>query len=258
MVSTISMAGMVLQIVFAVCLPIAVCIYFHKREAFQWKPLMVGMVIFVVFALVLEKLLHVYMLQLNPQTAQWLSNPWMFAVYGSLAAGVFEELGRYIGFRVFLRRADQRKDGIAYGIGHGGIETVVLGAVVAIQSLVFAIMLNNGTLEPMLAGQAPPEAIAQLKSQLTGTPSYMIALVMWERGVALLLQIALSLVVLHSIRSRKPVFLLYAIVLHAAINFLPAMYQAKAVSIWVAEAVLVLVIPVIWYIFLKSKRWWSA
>lgn len=258
MVSTATMVGMVLQIIFALLLPIGMFLYFHKRERLSFKPLIAGMVVFVLFAQILEKLLHVYMLQLNPVTVKWLSNPWLFAVYGALAAGLFEEIGRYVAFRTLLRRADQRKDGISYGIGHGGIETILLGALFAIQSLAFAVMLNNGTLEPMLASKAPPEAIAQIKAQLTQTPFYLFLLVLWERGVALLLQIALSLIVFHSVRSRRALFLLYAILLHAAINFFPALYQAKVVSIWVAEAVLVLAVPIIWYVFRKSKSWFAA
>lgn len=255
MVSSATMFGMGFQVVFALLFPIAVFLYFRKKERISFKPALVGVAVFIVFAQILEKLLHVYMLQLNPQTVQLLSNPWLYALYGGLAAGLFEEVGRYVGFRTLLKGADQRKDGISYGIGHGGIETVLLGAVIGIQSLVFAVMLNSGTLESALPA---PEIVSQIKKQLTETPFYMFLLVVWERGVALFLQIALSLVVLHSIRSGKKIFLLYSILLHAAINFVPALYQAKVASIWAAEAVLLLAIPVIWYIFKKSKSWRAA
>lgn len=39
----------------------------------------------------------------NPATAKILENPFIFAIYGGLTAGIFEELGRFVAFFFLLK-----------------------------------------------------------------------------------------------------------------------------------------------------------
>ena len=47
-------------------------------------------------------------------------------LYGGLMAGVFEETGRYVSFKWFLKKETRIQDGLSYGIGHGGIEAMLI------------------------------------------------------------------------------------------------------------------------------------
>ena len=46
----------------------------------------------------------------------------LYALYGGLAAGLFEETGRLLAFRFILKPHTARITALSYGIGHGGIE----------------------------------------------------------------------------------------------------------------------------------------
>jgi uncharacterized membrane protein YhfC len=258
MVSQAAMFGMIAQSAIAFLVPLGLFIYFYQKYHFRIKPFLAGILVFILFSQVLEKLMHLYMLKGNPYTAILLQQPYFFAVYGALAAGIFEEVGRYLGFRLLLRRSQERQDGIALGLGHGGIESMMLGLVAGVQSLMFARMLNGGKLDQLFSGQVSGPTLDQLKAQLTDTPWFMYVLGGWERVPALLLHIALSIVVLYGIRRGRGIFLLYAILLHAGVDFFAALYQVKVLPIWVVEVILLISVGVSVTIIVKSKSWFAA
>lgn len=56
----------------------------------------------------------------------FMENVFAAGIFLGLIAGIFETAGRFIGLRFLLGRRQEWKNGIAYGIGHGGLEAVVL------------------------------------------------------------------------------------------------------------------------------------
>ena len=92
------------------------------------------------------------------------SKPMLYTIYAALAAGVCEELGRVCGFAV-LQASDRRPDGVGRalgaGIGHGGIEAILLVGVATISHLVISVsVINAGTSEAFLAGLPDASAIS--------------------------------------------------------------------------------------------------
>ncbi|MFL0197461.1 YhfC family intramembrane metalloprotease [Clostridium sp. WILCCON 0269] len=254
MVSSTSIMFLVVSLIISVGAPVGLLAYFYKKYKISIKSVLVGVLIFVIFSQILEKLLHYFVLTKNLQTAVLLKNPWLFMIYGGLAAGIFEEVGRYVGFKFLLKGQRDWKDGIAYGIGHGGIEAILIGGVGSIQNIVYSNLINSGTFEKVLSVKVPASMLATIKNSLVNTPFYMFGFIGIERILVLPLQIALSLVVLYGIKKDKKIYLLYAIIIHAIIDFPAALYQAgKVKSIFLVEGG-VLVIAIISLIFIiKSK-----
>ncbi|MDR0538038.1 MAG: YhfC family intramembrane metalloprotease [Tannerellaceae bacterium] len=58
-------------------------------------------------------------------------------------AGLFEETARFISFKILKKKYNGIGTGLAYGIGHGGIEAVLLAGLSMIVSIVFCIMINT-------------------------------------------------------------------------------------------------------------------
>lgn len=96
---------------------------------------------FIIFALALESFAHEYFLSGTTALSRAiLNNPLLYAVYGGLAAGIFEEFGRFFCMMTVMKRfMYQRENSIIYGIGHGGIEAVILGSFTMLQNLMIAI-----------------------------------------------------------------------------------------------------------------------
>lgn len=254
MVSNMSITAMVISIVIAIVFPLALCIYFRIRYKISFVALGIGAAIFIVFSQVLERLLHSYMLFGNSATADMLKNPIIFGIYGGLAAGIFEEVGRFVGFKFLLKKSREWKDGIAYGIGHGGIEAILIGVLGNLNNIIYSKMINTGTFENTLGHALPASTINQIKSSLINTSPILFAVSGIERVLAVTLQLGLSLLVLYAIKKRKYIFLLLAIFIHALVDFLAVFLQQKGANIGLIEGI-VLIFAIISFAFIiKSKK----
>lgn len=234
MVSQYSLVAMVFSIILSVLVPVILIVYLRRKFKFSLKPVFVGILTWIVFSQVLEKLLHVYVLTLNPYTINLTKNAFVYALYGGLAAGVFEEVGRFLMMKFMMKKHHQWKDGIAFGLGHGAIEALLIGGVTTLISLTLALTLNSGSLPPANPAM-PPEVLTQLTNQLTQTSPFVFAIAGVERLLAIVAHVFFSLLVLYGVVSRHTRYLIYAILAHALMDFLPALYQKQVVSIWVAE-----------------------
>ena len=237
----------------AICFlfPIIVLIYFKKKEKINLKPVIIGAIIFFVFTQILERALHMVVIGGN-----LIKNPIFFSIYGALAAGVFEEVGRFIAFKTVLKDKHEWKDGIAYGIGHGGIEAILIGIIANVQFIVYSNLINKGLFETNVISKVPASQVnqlQQLKEAFIQTPASNFIIGFVERIFAFGIQIALTMVVLYAIKYRKNIYLLVAILLHALIDFPAALYQMKIVNILGAE-VIVLLFFIISLIYLSKTK----
>src|SRR5262249_24091595 len=96
MVSTPILAAVAAFAVLSVVWPVAVFVICRRRMALTTRNILIGAGVFFVFSMVLENAMHLYLLKLNPATAAWLldRSPTIYALYGCLAAALFEETGR--------------------------------------------------------------------------------------------------------------------------------------------------------------------
>ena len=98
-----AITGMVTQLAISLIAPLGLLIYFRQRKWLSWKPLGIGVLIFVLFSQVLEKILHMVMIDSDGTSLKWTDSVALFVLYAVLAAGIFEEVGRYIGFKWMLK-----------------------------------------------------------------------------------------------------------------------------------------------------------
>lgn len=232
MVSNFIIFSLIIVLLISIVVPVGLLIYFRKKYAISFKVVIVGVLTWLVFTQVLEKILHVVVLK----TTQIMAFPLAFAIYGALAAGIFEEVGRYISFKLFLKGKTEWKDGIAFGIGHGGIEAVFIVLISNVQYIVFATMINAGTFQ-QLSGKLSEVALDQIKASLLQTTPVTATLGGIERISAIILHIFFSLLVLYGVKHNKKVYLFLAIFAHAFVDFLPGLYQAHIITnIFIVEA----------------------
>lgn len=251
-VSFMSILFMSVSFILAVGVPVALIIYFAIKRRLSAKALIFGMVLFIVFALILEQLLHYLVLGANPKNSFIYKNTILYMLYGGLAAGIFEETARLLGFKFLIRvkPGESLDTGISYGIGHGGTEAIIVGGVAALNNIIYSIMINTGSIENIIKAvpSAQQDAFRNVISQLTGTSSPMFLVGGIERIFAIVIQISLSLLVLKAVVQKKWGFYILAIVLHAIVDFSAVLYQKGAItSIYLVELiVLILAAGIVW------------
>lgn len=250
MVSTAKIIAMFVPIIFSFVLFIGLILFYRKRTGVSAKPVILGAVGFIVFTQVLEKILHVVVITSFPNYAD---HPWAWGTYGALAAGLFEELGRFILFTWLLKKFHDYKGGISFGIGWGGIEAIILMLMVSGQALVFSFMLNAGTFESSMA-QLPSNQLATIKEGILNQGSSYYYLAALERLFAVILQMALSLLVLLGVVKKKFTFVILAILIHAGIDFPIVFAQVGHITnLWIIEGYLA-VIAIFSVIFIKKAK----
>ena len=212
--------------------PVCLSVYLVRKHHARFSTILIGAGTFFVFALVLESIMHQLVLK-GPHGASILDNALLYALYGGLAAGVFEETGRFLSMKFLMKKEPAKPlPGIAYGIGHGGAEMLIIFGMTMISNLVMSVLINSGQADALFA-KAPEEAAGQLQTQLDqlqalGTGTLLIGL--WERISALVLHLGLSMLVWVAVRKSGKWLWLFpaAIVLHALVDAGAVLLQKSA------------------------------
>lgn len=220
------------------------------------KPLLAGSIGFIVITQVLEKALHFAVLTHFPD---YMNNPWFLGVYGGMAAGVFEEFGRYLIFIWLLKKYHDYQGGISFGVGWGGIEAVIVTLMVALPNIIFAFMLNAGTFETTLAGQISSDQLAIIKETVVSQGASFYLFMIVERLFAAILQIALSLLILLAVVKKRFSFVIVAVIIHAVIDFPFAFLQTgHLTNLWAIESYLALLALLSLVFIKKAKQWMNG
>ena len=212
-----SILAILFALAFSVAFPIGLMLYFRKKGG-KWRTFFIGAVTFILFAMVLESILH-NLLFLTPLWPVLQGNIWLYGLYGGLAAGVFEETGRILAFKLFLKKEREPVAALSYGIGHGGAEAILLVGVTMINNLVLAVIAS--------AGATTDPAVLELAEQLTTTPAGMFLWAAFERFGAIILHLSLSVLVFAAVRvPGKTWSFPAAILIHAAADFIAVVSNA--------------------------------
>lgn len=258
MISTTSLVFMCLTALFTTLGPIIAAILFHKRQKYYLGSVFIGAAVFFLFQMVAR----IPLITLVLPNMQWYkdmsANLWANALFLGFTAGLFEEVGRYLAFILVLKKYQDWKNAVAFGIGHGGIEAILLVGLTNISNLMTSIMINSGLYEAMIA-QAPEqsrEALVQVKNVLVQTQPSMFLIASAERLFTFFIHIALSILVMAGVQKKKGLLYLgFAILLHMLIDSPVVILLGYGVDIWIVEAfVLVLAVVSFFYIRKTGKR----
>ena len=240
-----SIVYMTISAVLALLVPIALIVFMGVKKRLKWKAMLFGALLFVVFALILERIMHALVLGADPTQSAIYKNPVLYMLYGGFAAGIFEETARLLCFKSFLKVKNNESiyTGISYGLGHGGIEAILVGGIAAVGNLVTSVMLNSGMLKAVTAAMSGQQLdkFNQGMNGLVNTPSYMFLVSGGERMIALVLQIALSLFVFKAVVEKKWQYFAYAILIHAGIDMLAVLFQRGIIkNVFLLEGIILL------------------
>lgn len=193
---------MAINAILGFAVPIGLACWFVKKYHVRWATILIGAATFLVFALVLESIVHQLVLN-GAHGAAIRDNVWYYALYGGLMAGLFEETGRFLAMKFCLKQdPTHQRTAVAYGIGHGGVEMLFIFGITMISNIVIATMINGGQTD-LLLSKVPAESQEQLQSQLQQLQDLSVGTLLiglWERLSAVALHLGLSLLVFAAVR----------------------------------------------------------
>ncbi len=241
-VSTTSLIGMIFSLILSFGLPIVLLILVKIKLKASLTSFIIGCATFIVFALVLEPILHSVVLT---ATGTLLTdNIILYGLYGGLAAALFEETGRLIAMKFFMKESLNKQNTIMYGIGHGGIEAILLVGLTYISNLLSAFMINSGALQAsmeLVDAELQQTTFEQIKV-LWELPAWQFYMAGVERLIAITLQIALSVLVYKAVSLKSRPYWFIAFGIHFAVDFLTVVVTGLGAPIWIVEVLLLIAV----------------
>lgn len=262
-VSSAAMACMAICLFMAVIIPSFLFVFLKKKLNADSKPFYVGCITFVLFACVIEGAVN-FGISHSPLWNVISNSNVLFALFGGLMAGIFEETGRLCAYKTVLKRAkEDDSTAIMYGAGHAGIEVLMVLGITMINNLIYSTMINAGN-TAALTGSLPPEQVAAVEGlliQIAETKPLMFLTGFIERFAAIAIHISLSVVVWAAIKEKKNFWLFpVAILLHALVDGIMSFLSKSGVSFVIIEiinylwaAALVVLAVYVWKKFVKSE-----
>ena len=147
----------------------------------------------------------------------------LYCISLAVTAAIFEVIGRYAVAKIMSKNLTFNR-GIAAGLGHGGIEAIILIGMTYINNIIYIIMINTGSFDTMVeqsaALGADTSSLLAVKDALIDTSPAIFLLAGYERILTMILHVALSLLVCYFL-SRKEDWkgIIICIICHSIVDF---------------------------------------
>jgi ABC-2 type transport system permease protein len=235
-----------LTVLAMIALPLLLAVTLRRRFAAPWWLFCLGMATFL-----LSQAIH---LPIN----NWLGDLGLLteqmegralvqnALILGLTAGLSEELVRAggYGFLAWRRRNAHWGDAVMLGLGHGGIEAMIIAVLVATR--VAALAALQGTDLALLAESPAQLAALEQQMELLGGSPALAVLPLLERALAISLHVTFSLVVWRAFVRRNAGYVVLAILLHAAYDVIVVYVAQQADNAWLVMSVMILLALPAW------------
>lgn len=189
----------------------------------------------------------------------------LFAYAFSLAftAGLFELTGRFAVAKLMQKRLTLRRS-LAAGLGHGGIEAMLLIGITYINNLAYIAMINSGTFDAVLAQTAAMGAdVSQLElirqQLLTASPGLFL-LGGLERVLTMTAHLAMSLLVCYGVSHRKSgICTLLCLAVHTLIDLTAglSLVLPQSIAYPVIYAILIVMAAISLFVIRELTRRWK-
>ena len=213
MVTTGAIIGIIVTLIITLFGPIVAAIVYSVKNKGKgvWKAWLLGAAGFFV----LQILIRVPVLNILgtfPWFQRFAENQYiLYCLILAMTAALFEVVARFAVAKILQKNMNYQQ-GVAAGLGHGGIEAIILIGMTYVNNLLYAVMINSGAFDATVAqtGALPvPNAaelvnqLNQIKTALIETPAYAFYLAGYERILCVLFHTAMSLLVCYMVYKKK-------------------------------------------------------
>lgn len=238
-----------------IIMPLVFAVILRRRFRVSWFLFGVGSLTFIgsqVVHLPLNNLLT-KMGVLPSSTPQGWSILSMAIILG-LTAGICEELARTLGYYL-LKSSRKFADGVMLGLGHGGVEAMILIGILTAGTIGQLFALRGTDLSTLGVSS---EQLTYLTGQmeLLNRSALNAFLPLVERLIAMTLHVVMSMMVLYAFQTRKSRWVVAAILYHAIVDAVAVVLSVEKTNGLVMEAAfLATVLPgLIWVIKVFGKQ----
>ncbi|HDR9054690.1 TPA: YhfC family intramembrane metalloprotease [Burkholderia vietnamiensis] len=229
--------------------PPLLALVWRHRAGVPWRAFFCGMLIFFVFQPVLRLSWQIPLFRWLGDDPRWHMPMLVFA---ALTAALFEECGRWVAFRYLLTGRRDPRTAVMYGLGHGGLEAMLLVGVGFVALCGGYLLARAG-----LVTSAGVQTL--IASQFAGMTLASPFLAVLERVSAVAAHVGMSLMVMQTFVRGTKRWLLGAIAVHFAIDLVVVLLSRYwHLDSTLLEALLLGCSVAILWLGIRSSRWGAA
>lgn len=156
----------------------------------------------------------------------------LYCLVVAFTAGLFELIGRYVVAKIMAKNLTYEK-GFAAGLGHGGIEAMIIIGMTYLNNLLYIGMINSGTFDGIVEQTAAlgvdTTSLVAVKDALINTNSAVFLLAGYERILTMILHVALSLMVCYFVSKKQDLKgILICLACHWMVDFIAPLVNGMA------------------------------
>lgn len=210
MVGNLTIVTVSITLSISLLLPVAVMIAYGVKNKGKgvWSAWFLGAAGFFVMQIVI-RIPILSLLALNPAFVEFSAKHYiLYCFILAFTAGLFEMAGRYVVAKLMSKRLTYTR-GIAAGLGHGGIEAMLIVGMAYVNNLIYIIMINTGQFDTIVEQTAAlgvdTTSLVAVKTALVSTNAAIFLLAGYERILTLTFHVALSLLVCYFVSRKKDI-----------------------------------------------------
>lgn len=224
--SNLSIVSIIVTLFVSFILPLAFLVGYalgHKKQGI-WSAWLLGALGFFVPQILIRLPILTGLSQSAGFAAFAQNHPVAYGFGLAFTAGLFELAGRYAVARCLKKNLTCRR-ALAAGLGHGGIEAILITGLAYLSNVVFLVMLQTGGFEAAIAqttaagGDVTP--LLTEKDALMNTPWTMFLLAGYERLLAMTCHVAMSMMVCYGVHANRVLpWTLGCLAVHTCMDFI--------------------------------------
>lgn len=224
--SNLSIVSIIVTLFVSFILPLAFLVGYalgHKKQDI-WSAWLLGALGFFVPQILIRLPILTGLSQSAGFAAFAQNHPVAYGFGLAFTAGLFELAGRYAVARCLKKNLTCRR-ALAAGLGHGGIEAILITGLAYLSNVVFLVMLQTGGFEAAIAqttaagGDVTP--LLTEKDALMNTPWTMFLLAGYERLLAMTCHVAMSMMVCYGVHTNRVLpWTLGCLAVHTCMDFI--------------------------------------
>lgn len=187
----------------------------------------------------------------------------LYAFGLAFSAGLFELAGRFAVAKLMQKKLTFRRS-LAAGLGHGGIEAMLLIGMTYVNNLIYIVMINSGYFDSLIAQIAglgmDISQLELIRTQLSGASPALFLLAGLERILAMTGHVSMSMLVCYGVAHGKTgICVLLCLVIHTLMDLTAglSLVLPQAVAYPVIYAILTIMAVLSLIVIRKLFRCWK-
>ena len=237
MISYGAIFGIILTLLVTLILPLMIYVIYGlcNRKKGVWTAWLLGAAGFFVFQVILRMPI-LSLVQAIPGFVNVITDYYvLYCLVLALTAALFEVVARFLVAKILQKKLNYQR-GVAAGLGHGGIEAMIIVGMTYVNNLIFAIMIKTGAFHELMWSVADREGfsdtfgmLGEIEQTMVSTPAYAFYLAGYERILTMIFHMAMSLIVCWFVYKKKAfVGVLIAFVSHFLVDFIVPLLNGLA------------------------------